>query len=113
MEFTVDFLGKSGATYRYWNLVDTTAAGIQAVGGNYVFAKLLADSTYLPLYFGEAANLQSRIPTHEKWPEALRLGATHVLAHSTPAGEQARLSEERDVIQYWNPPLNVQHRQIG
>jgi hypothetical protein len=113
MEFTVDFIGKSGATYRYWNLIDITAAGIQAVSGNYVFAKLLADNTYLPLYFGQADNLQARIPSHERWPEAVRLGATHVLAHSTLTGEPARLAEERDLIQYWNPPLNVQHRQIG
>jgi hypothetical protein len=114
MEFTVDFMGKSGVAYRYWNLVNPfTAAAIQPVAGNYVFAKLLADGTYLPLYFGEAGDLQVRIPPHERWAEAARLGATHVMAHTTPAGEAARLAQEKDLIQYWNPPLNVQHRMTG
>lgn len=113
MEFTVDFTGKSGTIYRYWNLISPTAAGIQAVAGNYVFAKLLQDGTYLPLYFGEAVDLQARIPSHERWQEAVRLGASHILAHTTQGGESARQNEERDLIQYWNPPLNVQHRVTG
>lgn len=110
MSFTVDWVGKSGRTYRYWNLEDTTAAGIQAVGGNYVIAKQTTPGHYVPLYFGEAGDLKARIPTHEQLPEAIKLGATHVMAHSTPSGVQARLDEERDLIGYWNPPLNVQHR---
>ena len=40
MSFTVDFVGRSGLTYRYWNLVNVTAAGIQAVGGNIKAAEL-------------------------------------------------------------------------
>jgi hypothetical protein len=113
MEFAVDFMGKSGMTYRYWNLINATTAGIQAVGGNYVFAKQLQDGTYLPLYFGEAGDLQARIPSHERLAEAVRLGATHILAHTTQGGDAARLAEERDLIQYWNPPLNTQHRVTG
>ncbi len=113
MEFTVDFTGKSGMTYRYWNLINTTAPGIQAIGGNYVFVKQLQNGTYMPLYFGEAGDLQARIPTHERLAEAVRLGATHIMAHGTPAGEQARLAEERDLIQFWNPPLNTHHRVTG
>jgi hypothetical protein len=113
MEFTVDFVGKFGMTYRYWNLPNWTAAGIKALAGNYVFAKQLPDGSYLPLYFGEAGDLQARIPTHERWAETVRLGATHILAHTTQGGETARQNEERDLIQYWNPALNVQHRVTG
>jgi hypothetical protein len=61
----------------------------------------------------ESENLKERIPRHECWPEAVRLGATHVLAHTTPAGEQVRCAEEQDLIALWNPPLNVQHRTTG
>jgi hypothetical protein len=113
MSFTVDWMGQSGTSYRYWSLDNITAAGILAVEGNYVFAKQLPNGNFVPLYFGVADDLRARIPGHEKWVEALLLGATHVMGHSTPAGEPARLAEERDLIQYWHPPLNVQHRQIG
>jgi hypothetical protein len=35
------------------------------------------------------------------------------MGHTTPAGEQARLAEERDLIERWNAPLNKQHRTTG
>lgn len=113
MAFTVDWTGKSGTTYKYWSLTNITAAGIQAMEGNYVFARRLPNGNLVPLYFGEAGDLQARIPNHERWLQAFHLGATHVMAHSTPAGERARRAEERDLVQYWNPPLNVQQREIG
>ncbi len=113
MSFTIDWIGKSGTSYRYWSLDNITAAGIQAVAGNYMFVKQLPNGNFVPLYFGVADDLQARIPNHERWLEAARLGATYVMAHSTPAGEQSRLAEERDLIQYWNPPLNTQHRVAG
>jgi hypothetical protein len=109
----IDWTGKSGTKYRYWFLTDITAKGIQAVSGNYAFVKRLANGNYIPLYFGEAANLQIRIPNHDRWEEAKRAEVTHVMAHTTPDGEQARLVEERDLIQQWNPPLNVQHRKVS
>jgi hypothetical protein len=113
MSFTIDWLGKSGATYKYWSLDNVTADGIQAVAGNYAFVKQLANGNCIPLYFGVAENLRDRILNHDRWAEAVRLGATYVMAHTTPAGETARLAEERDLIQYWNPPLNVHHRVTG
>jgi hypothetical protein len=113
MAQTIHWPGKSGKRYCYWFLEDLTAEGIQAVAGNYAFAKQVANNNFVPLYFGESHNLQDRIPGHEVWEEALRLGATHVMAHTTPAGEDARCDEERDLIQRWNPPMNVQHRTAG
>src|SRR5262245_61845851 len=114
MSQTIDWRGNSGATYRYWFLDNPkTASGIKAEAGNYCFAKQLANGKYLPLYFGESSDLQDRIPNHELWEQAIRLGATHVMGHTTPAGEAARLAEERDLIEYWNPPLNTEHRSVG
>jgi len=109
----VDWPGQSGATYRYWFLSDLTAAGINAVAGNYAFVKRLPNGKYVPLYFGEAESLKDRIPNHERWADAVRAGATDVMAHSTPSGDKARLAEERDLIQRWNPVLNVQHRTVS
>jgi hypothetical protein len=113
MADTIDWLGKSGKTYRYWFLAQMTTDGILAVGGNYCFSKRLPNGNFLPLYFGETEDLQARLPTHERWEEAKRAGATHVWTHTTPAGEQARVAEEQDLIQQWNPPLNVQHRKVS
>jgi hypothetical protein len=113
MSLTVDWLGASGRTYKYWNLSTIAAGTIQAVGGNYCFAKQLPNGNYLPVYFGVADDLNARITNHDRLAEAVALGATYVMAHTTPAGEQARLDEERDLIQFWNPMLNTHHRTTG
>lgn len=105
---TIKWPGQSGKTYEYWIYAPGTA--FVSKGGNYGFAKRLANGNFVPLYFGQADNLGSRLSSHERWPDAIRLGATHMMAHTTPAGEKARLDEERDLIQRWDPPLNVQHR---
>lgn len=110
---TVDWAGLSGKKYRYWFLASFDAQTIRNEGGNYAFVKRLPNGNFVPLYFGVAENLRARLPNHERWAEAKRLGATHVMGHTTPDGEQVRLAEEKDLIGYWNPPLNTQHRQVG
>lgn len=64
------------------------------------------------LYIGQTDSLQRRMGEHRKdvWQEAVRLGATHVLAHVNLNGEAARLAEEEDLIRRYNPLLNTQHR---
>lgn len=110
---TIDWTGRSGAKYRYWFLTSIEASGIQAVAGNYAFVKQLPNGNFVPLYFGEASDLRARIPSHDRWSDAKRAGVTHVMAHMTPGGEAAQLAEERDLIQQWNPPLNVHHRKAS
>lgn len=113
-DVTVNWLGQSGTAYCYW--LSDAAFGpttFKDEGGNYAFVKRLPSGNFVPLYFGETNSLRTRIPNHECWAAAVRLGATHVMTHTTPAGEQARCDEERDLIQRWNPPLNAQHRTVG
>ena len=111
MSETINWPGQSGKLYTYWlNSMDN---GFLSVAGNYAFVKQLPNGNFVPLYFGESVNLNDRLGNHEVWPSAVRLGATHVMTHTTPAGEQARLAEERDLIARWNPVLNVQHRTTG
>lgn len=105
----VDLPGISGRTYRYW-FVDLATDVIKNEAGNYGFVAVLADNTVVPAYLGETGNLRDRLPSHEKRLAALVLGANRVVAHATPAGEAARLAEEADLIAYYNPPLNQQHR---
>jgi hypothetical protein len=108
----IDWLGQTG-TYRYRFLEKPREnAAILDVGGNYAFVKKLANGNFIPIYFvaDSLIALETRIPTHERFDDAVRAGATHVMAHTTPAGDAARIAEERDLIQRWNPPLNVHLR---
>jgi hypothetical protein len=113
-DWTIDLPGLSGKSYRYWRLdAPRDPAGILDVAGNYAFLKQLQNGNWLPVYIGQADSLRNRLPNHERWADAIRAGATLVVAHTTPAGEQVRLSEEQDLIAKWNPVLNVHHRTMG
>jgi hypothetical protein len=46
---------------------------------------------WTPLFLSRTANLSKRLASHEQWPEALLLGATHVLVHQR---------DERDVREF-------------
>jgi hypothetical protein len=107
----VDWLGKSGAIYRYY-FVDISKP-IAAVGANYAYVQLMANGNFWPLYFGETVNAKTRPlgPGHERWDEAIAAGITHVMGHPTPGGETVRRAEEQDLIEFWQPVLNIQHRQ--
>ena len=97
------------ATYRYWFLSNpSSASGIKAVAGNYMFVKL-TDGGWVPVYIGIADDLRDRIPGHERWKEAVELGATKVMAH-TQENQAVREAEEKALIKHWDPPLNTQHR---
>lgn len=111
---TIQLVGKSGKKYVYHFLdKPADARTIRAVAGNYAFLKKLANGNYAPIYFGQAEDLQSRIPNHDRWGDCVTAGATCVVAKTTPGGEKVRCDEERDLIAQWNPPLNVHHRNVG
>lgn len=77
------------------------------VPGIYCFAYNQA-GTWRVLYVGKTDSFQRRIPTHERWAEAQRRGATHVLA-TVVHGQVERDTLERVLIREMSPPLNVQH----
>ena len=79
------------------------------VPGIYIFVKWNG-SVWEALYIGKADSFKSRLcASHECWPKAVALGATHVLARCVP-NALARQTEEIRLIEAYNPPLNVQHR---
>jgi len=108
MTGTIDWTGKTGKMYRYW--FGDIDSSFKADGGNYMFVREVSSGKWLPVYIGQADDLGNRLANHERWAEAIKAGATRVMTHTTPAGEQARLDEERDLIEYWHPPLNTHHR---
>lgn len=48
-------------------------------GGVYIFAKQEEDSTWFQIYIGQSKNVARRVRSHERWPEAVAWGASHVL----------------------------------
>jgi len=76
--------------------------------GLYVFAGF-ANGYWIAKYIGKTEDFNARIPRHERWEEAVRLGATHVHARIETNAIQ-RMLIERDLIQRFQPPLNDQLR---
>lgn len=82
-----------------------------AVPGLYVFAfrgkGLIGIDRWHAVYAGKTKNFANRIPTHEDWPEAVRLGATHVhCLIEFDVGKRAAM--EREIVEHYQPLLNVQ-----
>lgn len=104
----IDWTTATG-TYRYWFLDNPfDASSIQSEAGNYMFV-MLTNTGWVPVYIGIADDLSDRIPNHDKRLEAAILGATHVMAHLQPSFI-LRSAEEVDLIQHFQPALNVQHK---
>ena len=82
-----------------------------ATSGLYIFAGREKDSQgtlrWRALYVGETQDFSTRLPTHEYWMAAVRLGATHVHAR-TEVNAERRVAIEGKLIQTFQPPLNVQ-----
>ncbi len=100
-----------------WNTSDGTTheftvyafnSNWNAVGGVYIFSYF--DGQYWrPLYIGETDNFSRRLPTHERWTDAQRAGATHIHAITVQQAAMRAALEQR-LIQDYQPPLNTQLR---
>ena len=76
-------------------------------GGLYIFAGITPQNQWKAYYIGKAENFKSRLPSHERWEEAARLGATHVHA-KVVSQEATRVQLEVQLIQSFQPQLNTQ-----
>ena len=76
-----------------------------------MFAVLKSDDQegyfWQPLYLGRTWNLAKRLPTHERWQEAVELGMTHVHVVAVKSVVK-RILIEKNLIQKYRPILNVQ-----
>lgn len=83
------------------------------VGGIYIFSGPdRQGQCWEPLYVGETGSFRDRIPCHERWLEAVGLGATHVHAMVAPLAEM-RAAVERELIAGYQPPLNLRLRSLA
>ena len=105
MAETIDWPGATGNTYRYWFVYSMENPSLKRVGGNYMFVARNAAGWY-PVYIGQTGDLSERLANHPELPCVKRHSGTHLMAHETRAGRNARLAEESDLISYWNPPCN-------
>jgi hypothetical protein len=106
---TVSLIGASRQSYLY-NENQIPVPSWSDVAGGYAFAYRNVHGLWIIIYVGETGSYQQRLTNHERWPEAVRLGATHILTRLNPYGETARQAEERDLIASYDPPLNTQLR---
>jgi hypothetical protein len=105
---TVTFKGQVGS---YTFEIYPVHQKFNAVGAVYIFAKMTVDATgvhwYAPVYIGQTDSLADRIPTHEKWPCALRNGANAICVHRDNS-TQSRLDKETDLRVVRNTSCNNQ-----
>lgn len=78
------------------------------VPGIYCFAHF-SEGTWRISYVGQAGSFRDRMNGHEKWDNALQLGATHVLA-TVVMRQSDRDRIEVELIAELQPPLNTQLR---
>ena len=63
-----------------WHVLTHNADWSDA-GGVYIFTGVNPTTNrWIPYYVGQTGSFRDRIPSHEKWPPAVLLGATHVHA---------------------------------
>lgn len=60
---------------------------------------------WTPLFLSRTANLSKRLASHEQWPEAQLLGATHILVHQRDERD-AREFVEADLATALKPIMN-------
>ena len=77
-----------------------------SVGGLYIFAFRDSEGIWVPLFVDHAESLAASLPTHPRWPEARRIGATHVHVirqHDPRIREDAKAL----IIRSYQPRMNL------
>ncbi len=85
------------------------SAGWNNVSGIYIFCGVSPQNRWVPLYIGQTDSFRTRIPQHEQWRPAVRLGATHVHAAAVPLSA-IRDALEQKLIAAFQPRLNTHHK---
>jgi excinuclease UvrABC nuclease subunit len=78
------------------------------IPGIYIFCAVTPQNMWKPIYIGQADSLKARLANHERWEEAVALGATHVHAMAASSA-QSRDAIERQLIRAYGPRLNTHH----
>jgi hypothetical protein len=86
-----------------------------ATPGIYMFCQtvgLLGDIVNPPRYLGQTVSFAERLPDHDRWDEAAKLGANCVLI-APISNAHNRDKIERELIASLRPPLNTHYKATG
>lgn len=100
----VNWEGQSGKQYQYE--VFSLETSFQPLPGNFIYAYQSQEGGWVPLYIAQTRDLHQRLEGHVTMQDAVNNGATHLHAHYCSAGQAARCTEERDLVQRWQPICN-------
>lgn len=78
------------------------------IAGVYLFCTNSGNNKWKALYIGQTESLASRLPNHDRWDEAERLGATHIHVKAV-RDEKQRLAIEESLLGQYKPALNTQN----
>lgn len=96
------FRGQSGRLHRF--SVRRPSERFEEAPAVYCFARPgLGGRGWTPLFISRTGNLSKRLASHEQWPEAQLLGATHILVHQ---------HDERDAREYVEADLTASLRPV-
>lgn len=98
------FRGISGRLHRF--SVHRPDAAFETAPAVYCFARPGPGGRgWTPLFLSRTGNLAKRLASHEQWPEAKLLGATHILVNEHDERD-AREYVEADLAQALRPVMN-------
>ena len=96
--------GQSGNQYQYE--VHPIETGFKALPGTFIYAKQVEGGDWIPVYIAQTRDLHQRLEGYVSVDDAIAHGATHIHVHYCTTGQAARCTEERDLIQRWQPECN-------
>ena len=100
----INWPGQSGKEYQYEVYPIDTA--FKALPGNFIYGKQAEDGSWIPIYITQTRDMHQRLEGHVSLDDAVANGATHIHVHYCTTGQAARCTEERDLIQRWQPVCN-------
>ena len=96
--------GQSGKEYQFE--IYPFEATFRMLPGVYIYAKQLSGGDWAAIYISQTRDLHQRLEGHVKVQDAISNGATHLHAHYCSTGQGARCTEEKDLINRWQPVCN-------
>jgi predicted GIY-YIG superfamily endonuclease len=98
-----------------FTICNCTTTGWSKVAGLYIFAYIYTANGkqyWKALYIGQTNDFSYRMPTHERFDEAVRKGATHIHAVAVPQAAN-RDTWEKLLISTYQPSMNEQHKSLN
>ena len=99
----VGWVGKSGKIYEYF--VHDSSESVLPAAGNFIWAKLLPNKTWVAICIGEGERLSNVVKDGMTYPCVIQHGATHLHIHTTSPliSRYERRNERNDLVDLHQP----------